>query len=224
MKVSLSDVAKKTLPRKAVEHLTQFISNQVYSCLIHASVKERSPGLHVSALLPDCMRKSGYNILLGSSMDMRGIYKTGIGTHLHNSLKILEVQELPLEWEGIVTDGIDEYSPDLGIFLDKKITWGPPKYDMWENHKRQLGYYKTMLINNDYNATHGFILYFDMSKPRFHVRYASGLRAVKSLGREMLKKRDILVQCRRTGKLPDRTIGSDCYICGRARECLGAVL
>lgn len=222
--LKLSDVAKKTLPKVAQEQFTQFVIERVYSSLIHAGSRPRSAGLHVSSLLPDCMRKSAYSILFGRTMNLQGIYKTGIGTALHEQIKLLKVQEMPLEWEGIVTDGIDDYDPETGIFIDKKFTWGPPNWDIWPTNRRQLEYYKNMMYRNDIKATHGFVVYFDLSNPRVHVRYAKRIRSLDVLAKEMLSKRDILNTSRKTGILPERKIGTDCYFCGYARTCLGEVL
>ena len=222
--LSLSDVAKKKLPKVAVENFSQFITERIYSNLLHPSKWKRTPGLHLSSLLPDCMRMTGYKILFGSHMNMQGIYKTGIGTFLHDAIKILEVQELPLEWEGIVTDGVDEYDPETGVWIDKKFTWGPPNWDMWPNNRRQLEYIKNMLIENKNKATHGFIVYFDLSAPRFHIRYGKNLRTLKVISAEMLKKRDICYKVRKTAILPERKISKECTFCSHAVTCLREVL
>jgi len=157
-------------------------------------------------------------------MDLRGIYRTGIGTALHDKIRILEVQEMSLEWEGIRTDGVDDYDPKTGIFIDKKFTWGPPSWNIWPSNKLQLEYYKTLMIKNDMLATHGFIVYFDLSNPRVHVRYGKNMRSTDVLAKEMLEKRDILNKAMKTGVLPERKIGKDCSFCEYARTCLGEVL
>ena len=134
------------------------------------------------------------------------------------------MQEIPLEWEGIVTDGIDEYSPEEGIWLDKKFTWGPPDWDVWPYHRMQGEYYKNMMIKNNMKATHGFIVYFDLSNPRVHVRYINKIRALDTIAKEMIKKRDIIKETRKTAVLPPRNIGKDCFFCDYAKPCLRGVL
>jgi len=228
--MNLKEIADKlnidtdTIPATTQAQITEFVKKKVFKSLITAG-EERTQGIHVSALLKDCTRSACYKELYGGTSDLRGIYKTGIGTILHAGLKILEVQELKLEWEGIVTDGVDEYSPETGIFIDKKFTWGPPNYGMWPYHEKQLENYRVMLRKNGYLATHGFIVYFNLMNINspIHVRYMRSTRSDKMIEREMLSKRNIILRCRETGELPDRVIGKDCLFCSSALKCLNGI-
>jgi len=227
--LSLAEIAdkmkiSKTTPEASAD-FTTFVMNRVYSSFLNAGM-ERTPGVHVSSIIYDCMRSPCYGIKHGRRMDLMGIIRTGIGTHLHDDIKILPVQELPLEWEGIVTDGVDEYDPETGIFIDKKITWNPPSYGMWDKHKKQLEDYKVMLHDNGYKATEGFILYIVLSKPNslMQLRHGNKIRALKTVRKEMRANRDIILRFNETGELPPRVCGQDCNFCADAAECLTGYL
>lgn len=229
MSLSIHEVADKVgVIKPRLENLDE-IKNSIlaksYSNFLHLS-DERSPGIHVSSIIGECMRSPCYDIEYGVTHNIGNLARFGIGHFLHDKVKVFSVQELPLEWEEIITDGVDEYDPDTGYFLDKKITWNPPTYGVFKKHVRQMENYKVMLRANKYKATEGFILYMNIANPNifFRLRHLNKMRALKTVRKEMRTNRNIILEFEETRELPPRCIGEDCNFCGHVSRCLSEVL
>jgi len=135
---------------KDIEH---FVEESFYKGVKKFSDGEQQKrvrtSLHISSMSYDCSRKLWYEIVTqrDSELDEEGLYRTWIGTKLHETEMYNSLHEIKVNYKTVDVDikvggQIDEVLNYQGkrIIVDKKFVGRLPT-EMWEHHKRQVYYY-----------------------------------------------------------------------------------
>lgn len=176
--------------------------------------------IYLGDLVYNCLRRPFISKivarLVGSLVDMQGIFRMSIGKKLHE-IPMWENPEASFQWEGIRTR-VDEFTN--GILMDKKYTWTPPKYGVRAQHARQIEYERAIIEENGESVLAAFVVYFNMSKVEFPItRPVEFKRAADVVRQEMLGKKKILRACLDTYEPPDRNVSWLCSYCNVMIPC-----
>jgi len=136
-----------------IEEVEHFVEESFYKGVRKFSDGEQKKrvrtSLHISSMSYDCSRKLWYEIVTqrDSELDEEGLYRTWIGTKLHetemfNSKHEIKVKYASDNFSVKVGGQIDEILNYKGkkIIVDKKFVSRLPT-EMREHHKRQVYYY-----------------------------------------------------------------------------------
>ena len=177
----------------------------------------REPGIHVSNLVYDCMRRAYYEMTFGASFNSLDTLVTFWLGHAVHSMPILKHHELPLEWNGI-HGTCDEYED--GVLLDKKSTTSERiPNEANDHHVRQVEYYKVMLEAMGMPVTEAHILYIQLPKPHSIRDIKVQLRSSDMVAKEMLQKKKLLQSSLEKNIPPPRVQGWLCNYCSFASVC-----
>ena len=118
---------------------------------------KRTPGIHVSHLTQDCVRKSFYDIKFPPSIDRSLLIKFWWGKMAHIQ-PILKHHELTVKWNDI-EGTVDEYED--GLLVDKKtiVNLDNTRYLPQSQYVKQIEYYAVMLRENGYPVNAAKIFY-----------------------------------------------------------------
>ena len=177
----------------------------------------REPGIHVSNLVYDCIRRGYYEVLYGESFNTLDTLITFWLGHAVHKMPILKYHELGMDWEGI-HGTCDEYED--GVLLDKKSTTSdriPTEAN--DHHIKQVEYYKVMLEAKGMPVTEAHILYIQLPKPH-HIRDIKvPLRQSENIRKELLQKKKVLQIALEKKIPPPRVPGWICSYCNFASIC-----
>ncbi len=177
----------------------------------------RSPGIHVSTILYDCLRRGYYEQIFHPHQfnTRQQSVKFWIGRQLHET-PVLAEHEVPLEWEGIHGTA-DEYED--GVLVDKKTTEKEIPRRPSEQYTRQVEYYKVMLEAIGKPVTRASILYIQISPPYRVEELQVPTRDSEVVRQEMRAKLAILNLAFKRNQPPERKPGWLCDYCSFASVC-----
>jgi len=221
-----TDIIQKISTAAHIEYLTK---------------EERPTSISVSLILPECIRKSYYEMNIPVKYyNFDSLNRMLKGSLLHE-IKITDGHELELIWNGI-TAHVDEYLAEYGLLWDKKTTSYVPDRRPWPYHTRQLEYYMVELEDGDnFHLENGEIVidgpsnrivkkaaiaYYPQDKrgevDEFirPIVLIANLRDKEVIKKEMLFKKDLLVASMIKRIPPPRKFPSwDCSICLYVSQC-----
>jgi len=176
--------------------------------------KPRKPGLHVSDLTPDCLRRSWYEKHLGAFNSPSTLLSFWKGRKLHE-IRLLKQSELELEWGGILGT-IDQYED--GNLLDLKTTTNTPDR-LPEPYRRQIEYYRVLLERNGYPVQTAHVLFFNLVDNQTKLFTLDSIRTQTDIEKEMLERKTILEQ----SEPPDRNVDDQyCKFCSYGCVCFAS--
>lgn len=163
--------------------------------------------LSVTAMCFPCNRAAVYSLIIPPEQrgfSFSGLMRTWLGIMAHKTSILNKEMEMPVEWEGIAGI-VDEYDPDEKILLDKKITAWIPKEGARLHHIRQVEYYAVLLKKNNKPVEKAYVAYIDPHKNKIKTHTVK-IRPLPEIEREMLDKRDYIMESVRNGILPPRNV------------------
>jgi len=173
-------------------------------------------GIHVTALVHDCLRKCFYSQTMGNYFNLKTLITFWIGKQLHKT-PILKQNEVPLKWEGIFGT-VDDYED--GVLVEKK-TCNTKYNNPLDHHKKQVEYYSVMLRKNDLPFKEGHIVYINLVDKEV-TEFEVSVRDIKKIQEEMIIKKEIINKAIETGEPPKRHITWLCNYCEFANICFGS--
>ncbi len=210
------------------------VVERFYVAIAREAPHVQPPGtVSVTSLCFPCARRSVIELLTGGerAMDPASLIRVWVGKMCHQT-RVLGAgaeKELELQWEGIY-GRVDEYDPATGTLLDIKTTRSVPQSPR-EHHVRQVEYYAVLLAKSGRPVGEAFILYADVDSAYVKV-YPVPLRPLEEVEREMLEKKNRILECARAGVLPPREVSfweeggrrTVCEYCGVTSLCLASDL
>jgi len=189
------------------------IVESIYSAMIDE--KERS-GVYVTDICYDCLRFAYYLNKYGEYKSRKDVITLFIGKAVH-TIPVFKVNELRLEWNGIV-GRIDDYDPERKILLEKKTCRKIPEKPL-EHHVKQVEYYKVLMEENGYKVERCFIAYLDIYNSKLEV-FEVRSRASEIVKKEMLEKKEKLLRALLLSKPPERKVSWLCDYCPFFNICM----
>jgi hypothetical protein len=175
----------------------------------------RAPGVHVTALTYECVRRGYYGITIGGqAYDIQTLIRFWIGNAIHRA-PLLQHHEMPVEYEGIVGT-VDEYED--GCLVDKKHTSNKIPSSPNEHYVTQVEYYSVMLQAMGYPVDEAHIFYIDVITPAAK-DFLVELRPAETIRKEMIKRKKLLQEALDTKIPPERVVGWHCGYCNFASIC-----
>ena len=204
------------------QHVLSKITNRIALDVMDEPRPKTPEGkVHVSQLLPDCLRKTFYDMTIGRPMyDLRTMMNFWYGRLIH-ARPILGEHELLLEYKGIIGH-IDEFGDR--VLLEKKSTSTVPT-SPYSYHVKQVEYYKVLLVNTNHPVDATFVVYFlkDFNTGLPAVLEAK-CRDVSIIENEMLERKEAILKCMSDKTLPKASIGWACSYCDFCSSCFRDML
>jgi len=195
------------------------LENRIYEYLYRAVARQESrPGIHVTDLVYDCLRRGYYRIKYGHGFyDLKTLLRFFIGRAVH-SFPILGKHEVPVELDG-VHGSVDDFDPERGILLEKKHTaYTKLPITPYPWHVRQIEFYKIMLENAGYKVNECYAVYIDVVTPRVKVIPVIP-RDSEVIYDDFTTRRELLEYHLQEGYPPPRVITSMCELCTFSVPC-----
>jgi hypothetical protein len=175
----------------------------------------RSPGIHVTALIYECLRRGYYSIAVGGqTYDIKTLTRFWIGNAIH-AAPLLRHHELPVSFEGAVGT-VDEYED--GVLVDKKHTSKSLPTSPNDHYVTQVEYYSVMLKSMGLPVDEAHIFYIDVTTPGTK-DFKVDLRPTEKIQKELSRKIKSLQEAIATKTPPPRVVGWWCGYCNFASTC-----
>jgi len=198
--------------------------SEIYERLYRAIARQESrPGIHVTDLVYDCLRRGYYRIKYGHGFfNLKTLLRFFIGRAVHD-YPILSGHEVELELDG-VKGSADDFDPEKGILFEKKHTANtrlPLTPYPW--HVRQVEFYYMMLKKAGYDVKKCYVVYIDVVTPRIKPIRVNP-RSVEEIYEEFSTRRTLLEYYLKENRPPPRVVSNLCELCTFAIPCFNPSL